>query len=376
MNSTKDVNVPNKRSGLKVLISGPPLHTIGGIQNYLNLLLKHFKKTNINAEYFTQPMYRSGDYSFVFPFFLQFPRFFIRLNKVKPDVVHLNLSLMRASIIRDFMHLNSAKINGYPVVLFIRGWQWSLYKKIKKNERYKNLFVNYMNKADRILVLSEEFKEALVDLGIKESKIGLTSTMVDSDKFYVKNKDFRKPFYILFCSRMAKDKGIFELIDSIPLVLKKYPDTRFIFMGDGECLEELKSMVQKRNLEDNVIFTGFIRGKEKIDWYKKSHLFVFPTYHGEGFPNVGPEALAAGLPIITTRNAGLKRTIVNGENGFFLSSMPSDPKEIAHKILCLLDDSEKMKKMSEANIQRAVEKYDIKAVSREIENTYMMAITG
>jgi len=357
---------------MKILITSGHLDRSGGVANYVRLLLKNFKDKKVSLEHFKHGLPSKFHKTPLVPFIwlFQFFKFFIIMNSDKIDGVHFNPSLNKGSLIRDFVFLNIAHLGNKPVLFFIRGWSWPLFQRIKENEFLKQIVIYHLKNADKILVLSNDFKEALVELGIVDEKISVTSTMVESDKYRPDKKKFRKPYKILLCSRMARDKGIFELLEVVPNVIKQYPQTKFVFMGDGPCLDELKKKANNMGIDENVVFTGYQTGKDKIEWYKKSHLFVFPTYHGEGFPNVALEAMAAGLPIITTMNAGLKRTIKQGENGYFLSSMPSDHDEIAEKIIGMLDNPNKMKEISERNLKDAEEKYDVEAVSEEIKDIY------
>jgi len=283
--------------------------------------------------------------------------------------VHLNPSLVWGSIIRDIIFLNIAKAQGYPVLFFIHGWRWPLFEKIKESKFLKKLFTNNIQKSDKILVLSKGFKKSLVELGIDEKKICLTSMMIESKKYEPDEKEFREPYNVLFCSKVSKGKGPFELLDSVPKVLDEFPKTKFIFMGDGPCLDDVKNNASEMGIENNVIFTGYKTGYDKIKWYKKSDLFVFPSYT-EGFPNVYLEALAAGLPVIATPVGALKYALKDGKNGYKLSSAPAKPEEITDKIINLLGSPNRMKEISRRNLEEAKDKYDVEAVTEQIESIY------
>lgn len=359
---------------LKVILVSLHLDKVGGIENYIDLLRSKLNEKEHEVSHFVKGLKPKNHkrFTYLMPIITiyQFFKFKKKLKKEDPNVVHLNPSLIWADIIRSLFFLRIAKSMNLSVLFFIRGWKWQLYKNINENDFLNKIFVNNLKKADKILVLSKDFKNALIELGLDEDKIGLTSTMVESKLYYPRNKTFNKPYNILFCSRIAKDKGPNELIEAIPRVIGNEEDVNFIFMGDGPELENLKRKAKKMDIEKYVTFTGYKTGEEKYDIYKKSHLFAFPTYHGEGFPNVALEAMAAGLPIITTRNAGLKRLIEDGKNGFFLSSMPSDPEEIAENIVELIENPDLMEEMSELNMQEAKSKYNVEAVTHQIEKKY------
>lgn len=353
---------------MKILVLGAPLNRIGGIENYSLLLIKSFKEKRIDIDYFTQAI--RYDQHYCFRFFIQYIKFINKIRTLKPDIIQLNLSLIWASIIRDFFFINISKVNNVHTIVFIHGWRWQFFDKIKKNPLLRKFFMNYLKKADRILVLSKDFKQALVELGIDEATIHITSTMVESELYLPKNKTFDKPYIVLYCGHIIKNKGSYELLDAIPTVLEHEMNLSFIFMGDGPELENLKSKTKEMGIEKYVCFTGYKSGEEKYDIFKSSHIFVLPSYT-EGFPTVVLEAMAAGLPIIATPVGGLKDAIKDGKNGFLIESNPPNPDDISNMILKLLNDSNMMRQMSEFNIKEAKNKYDAKVVIKEIEKIYL-----
>jgi glycosyltransferase involved in cell wall biosynthesis len=355
---------------MKVLILGPPLNTIGGIQNYLKIFIYKLKKEEYNVHYFSQSFKPKNGLLFYFYFFIQYIKFIIKIRTIKPDIIQFNPSLIWASIIRDFLFLNISKMNYSLTIFFIRGWRWQFFNRIKKNPLLRKLFISNLKKVDKILVLSKDFKQALVELGIDETTIHITSTMVESHLFLPENKAFYKPYKVLYCGHMVKLKGPYELLDAVPKVLEHETNLSFVFMGDGPELENLKSKTKEMGIEKYVSFTGYKSGEEKYDIFKSSHIFVLPSYT-EGFPNVVLEAMAAGLPIIATPVGGLKYAIRNGKNGFLIESNPPNPDDISSMTLKLLNDPNMMRQMSEFNIKEAENKYDVKVVTKEIEKIYL-----
>jgi glycosyltransferase involved in cell wall biosynthesis len=224
---------------------------------------------------------------------------------------------------------------------------------------------------DAIVVLAEEFKEELKNLGIDPEKIFVSSTMVKTEKYYPADKEFNKPFAVLFCATMKKEKGPFTVLNAIPNVLTEFPETKFLFIGSGRDLGKLKEKTIEMGLDNNVHFTGYVSEKEKQEYFKKSHIFVFPTEHGEGFPTVILEAMASGMPLITTAVAGLKDALEDGKQGLIIDSNPPKSEEISQKIIQLLGNKKYMKQISENNINEAKGKYDVIKVCKQIEKIYL-----
>lgn len=356
---------------IKVLVLGPSFVFKGGVTNYLELLIKNLEKDDFLVKYFPHGVTPSKLKNIFIPFVVLFQLIkLIRiLNKFQPDVVHINPSLALGAIIRDFIFLSVVRVNRYPVLLFVHGWHEIISSRFEKKGFWKKIFKNLFNKADKIVVLADQFKEKLVNLGINREKIFVTSTMVESDRYFPHDKKFLKPYKILTCTDMIREKGVFELLEAAPKVLKKTPDSKFIFVGDGKDLVELKQKTKKMNLEKNFVFTGYISGEEKINIFKNAHIFVFPSYT-EGFPTVILEAMASGAALIFTPVGGLADTMMDGKNGYIVKSMPPNPEEIAKKIIQLVENPRLMIKMSENNLIEAKEKFDAKILSEEIRKIY------
>ncbi|MHA1193823.1 MAG: glycosyltransferase family 4 protein [Promethearchaeota archaeon] len=352
--------------------------SFGGVNNYTKLLLDGIDRKKCEVYYYSlgkSPNWYEGEDK---PTLLEFGAnlikklisfsFFLKKNRI--EVVHLNSGLTQVSIFREGILSILAKLAGCKSLFFIHGWKEKELNKISRNRIKKILVTKVLNKQDGTIVLAEHFKEKLIDLGVDGGKIFVSSTMVESERYRPEKKIFSRPFKVLFCANMVREKGPYELLGSVPLILDRFTDTRFIFVGKGEDLDNLKSEAERLGIEEKVIFTGYVPKNKKMEIFKEAHVFAFPTYYGEGFPTVVLEAMAAGLPIVTTPNAGLVNAIEDGKDGFLVKTMPSEPKEIAEKIIQLIENPDLMKKMSENNLQRAKEEFDAQVVSRQIVEIY------
>ncbi len=357
----------------KILILIPNPKLPGGVNIYIRLISKELDGKKFEIKYFV-----IGTTGLLFKDLIFYPLLIlvqiIRLNKIlkdfRPDIVHINPSLTYIIIIRDFLFLKIIKKRGYPVLFFIHGWQEKISKKFE-NIIFKNYFKKRFEMADAIVVLANQFKDKLLALGVSPHKIYVSSTMVESEKYLPEDKKFSSPYKVLFCAYMIKEKGPYELLNAVPFVLEKYNDTSFIFVGVGKELEKLKRKTKEMGIEKNVIFTGYKTGNEKIEFFKKAHIFVLPSYR-EGFPTVILEAMSAGAVLVYNPVGGLIDTLTDGKNGYKLKSILPDPNEIAEKIIRLMDNQEIMIKMSENNINEAKQKYDTKILIEKIENIYQM----
>ena len=354
---------------MRVLIASLHLTHAGGVANYVGLLLRNIQGHEM--EQFVQGLPPRYHKSFVLPFVyaIQCLRFSARLNTFQPDLVHLNPSLTWASLIRDTVLLLIARRKGYRVLFFIRGWRWPLYERIKKTGPLRSLLSRALSSADLVLVLSKDFRDALVDLGIDGTRIAVSSTMVEARKYRVEGRTFAAPFRVLFCSQLHREKGPAELLEAVPAILQRHPDTQFVFVGGGRLVDDLRMMAKRMGIQRSVLFAGRQVGDAKREWYRKAHLFVLPSYT-EGFPTVVLEAMAAGLPLVVTPVGALKHVLEHGKNGYILDRVPAQPGEISEKITKLLDSPERMQEISEHNMKEAGDRYDVEVVAAQIAGLY------
>ena len=355
----------------RILIVSPFPNLPGGVTNYVKLLHNQMDKEKFELKYLHYG--KSGSlWKDIFYPFLIFNQI-LQLKKILKnnnfELVHINPSLNYTSIVYAFIFLKIIKKNRIPVLFFIHGWQKNISKTF--NSFFRKYFKNRFELADAIVVLANEFKKELIELGIIPEKIIVSTTMVEFEKYYPGDKDFSKPYKILFCANMKKVKGPFAVLDSAPTVLNIFPETKFIFVGSGKDLYKLKEKAKEMKLIENIEFAGYVTEEQKREIFKKSHIFAYPTEHGEGFPTVVLEAMAAGMPIVTTAIAGLKDALENGKQGFIIKSKPPNPKEISENIIKLLEDEKNIEKISGNNLKEVNQKYDVKVVCKQIENIYL-----
>lgn len=115
---------------------------------------------------------------------------------------------------------------------------------------------------------------------------------------------------IIVC-RQEKGKGSDVVIQSLPLILASFPEATLDVVGDGLALQDLKRLASSQGLADRVRFHGKVNQARVLRLLQESDLFCYPTA-SEGFPKVVLEALACGLPVVTTRVSVLPELISAG----------------------------------------------------------------
>ena len=115
-------------------------------------------------------------------------------------------------------------------------------------------------------------------------------------------------------------------------------------------------------------FLGEVLGERKEEIMVSSDVFVFVPQQGEGQPLVILEAMAAGLPVITCKTGAIEETIVEGQNGFFVE--PGNPKQIADKILYLIENRDEISRIGENCRRRYESKYTLDIFIKNLKNVF------
>jgi hypothetical protein len=154
---------------------------------------------------------------------------------------------------------------------------------------------------------------------------------------------------IVVC-RQEKEKGTDVVLDSLPLVLKRFPDATLDVVGDGSSLPALKQQAAALAVADRVTFHGAVDHTTVIRLLQQADVFCYPTSASEGFPKVVLEALACGLPVLATRVSVLPDLLASG-CGLLLDD--ASPAAVAGAIDSCLASADRYLAMSASAIQTA-----------------------
>ena len=236
-------------------------------------------------------------------------------------------------------------------VKFIRIFCNLGYKIALKN----NTKVIFQNKED----MQELIKKRYIK---KEQAELLNGTGVDMNIFRREENHLNGKFTFLTVSRMLNVKGLIEFCKAGEIIKSKYPNTRFIHLGeeDNSYRGVKQDFIKKYKEEGIVEFKGRIKNVK--EYIQECNVVVLPSYLREGIPRTLQEALAVGRPIITTNTRGCKETVIEEENGYLIP--PKDVNELVIAMEKMLQKSEdEIKAMSQKSYELALEKFDINIIN-------------
>lgn len=238
---------------------------------------------------------------------------------------------------------------------------WIIYYPIEKFlSRYTDILIT-INKEDYRIAQTFHMQHCyyIPGVGVDTKKF-----LNPNDNRSVKKNAFanNKKFIILSIGELNDNKNHQIIIKALNLLKNK--NIHYIICGIGENFDQLKNLAKRYNLENNVHLLGYRSDVNEI--CNISSVFAFPSKR-EGLGLAAIEAMASGLPIITSNVHGINDYSVNGITGFSYS--PSDSEGFAHGIKTLYDNNELINKIRKTNIEK-VKQYDKKNIDKLMEKIY------
>lgn len=257
------------------------------------------------------------------------------VDRFGPDVIHLVTPLGIG-----LAGLKYARERGVPVVSSFHT-NFDMYLKYYNLEYFNDTLWNYFKWFHGFSAVnfcpSEDTLKTLESKNIENVRIW--SRGIDTEKF---NPSFRdkalrqrlgagESKLFLYVGRLAAEKDLDILMQSIKEINTRYPGkARFVLTGDGPYARSLKETAP-----ENVVFPGYLKGRELAEMYASCDTFVFPS-STETFGNVVLEAMASGLPVITVDSGGVKDSMVDNYNGILCK--PRNTESFMLAIERLLED--------------------------------------
>ncbi|MEC7107745.1 MAG: glycosyltransferase [Verrucomicrobiota bacterium] len=213
----------------------------------------------------------------------------------------------------------------------------------------------FYSKTDKILVPTHYYKKILVDGGMDENIIDIMPRGIKRENFdpsFRNNKFWRKynledQFTFLYVGRVSREKNIEFLLQTFLLLKKDGIQANLVIVGDGP----LKADIEKKFIFENVVFTGYLHGKELSTAYASADCFVFPSMT-DTFGNVILEAHASGLPAIVSNQGGPQEIVQSHESGLVVDM--SNKNDLFNAMKLVINDPLLFKKIQKSACEKAL----------------------
>ena len=305
-------------------------------------------------------------------------RFFAYMNGVADAIEDIDPDVMQVHNRSDIVSFLSKEFPQKPLIAYMHNQPWFVGKRIDESIPNVSKFV-FVSHYLRDL-WAKEYP------GCDESSTVIHNS-VDVDRWNpnvaetIECRAMRERFglvegkTVLFVGRTIHQKGISVLVDAMSDVQSRVPGAKLLIAGapfhavrrEDKFLRKLKKRAAK--LGDTIQFTGFVPHDETPFLYGASDLLVAPSLWDEPFGKVFTEAMASGIPVVSTRRGAIPEVVKDGETGV-LVDRPQDPQTLADAMVALLSDDDLRCKMGSAARDRAVGSFSRKMRLERTQQLY------
>jgi glycogen(starch) synthase len=227
-----------------------------------------------------------------------------------------------------------------------------------------------------VIVNSHHMRDELQHLfGMPANKIVLIPNGTNPDTFDFEfdptsmRAQYAAPFQkiVLFVGRMVREKGVQVLLDAAPKVLAQYPDTRFLFVGSGYYLEDLKRNAWETGIANMVNFLGYVSDTDLLRLYKMADIVCIPSLY-EPFGIVALEGMAAKVPVVTSDAGGLTDFVEHFVTG--ITTYAGDANSLTWGILEVLRNPDLAERLRADAYEKVRNIYNWKVIAKRTVEVY------
>jgi len=245
---------------------------------------------------------------------------------------------------------------GLPMFVGFRGNDATAFPRKKKNlKQLKRLFKT----ADMFFPVCEHLKRRIMQLGCPEDKIRVLYGGLDLNRFEYRPRklDSQDNIRFLAVGRFVEKKGFHHLLRAFARVRKTQKNITLTLIGRGPYETEYARLINKLNLKKNVEIVPWVDYQKIQSKYYSSHIFCAPSItdqngNQEGIPNTLKEAMATGMPVISTTHAGIPELVKNNVSGLLVPE--GSVKQLEKAMKWLIEHPEQWAKFGE-NARKKVE---------------------
>ena len=288
------------------------------------------------------------------PFFFFFQFFYTlkAVKRTKSKFIHIHWVIpqgITAVLVKKTLRKSNIKL-----LLTVHG---SDFNSLKKGP-LKRVIIWVFNNVDEITVVSQALKTEIEDWGIKQ-KIHVYPMGIDTKLFTPNPSTTRKVNQILFVSYLIKEKGLEDLIEAIPEIVKNVPDFELKVIGPGNN-SAFVIRAQELNVQAHINWIGEVPNNDLPQHFRESAAFILPS-HSEGFGIVCIEAMACNCITLVSKLPATKDYIKSEKTGFFIEAQNSS--SISKQIIHVLTYNSKLGKVRKNARNFVVNNFDWEAVS-------------
>ena len=270
------------------------------------------------------------------------------------------------------------RLTQLPAVVSVYGYDVSLFPRILwgYGQRYLQPIFHEM---DCFIAMSQDMRRDLIRIGCPEHKIIVHYHGADTDRFAYLERAYPEKMLvnILMCGTLEPKKAQDRVLQALHLWEQhkcSQHSFRVTFMGDGPLRPRLESLVCDYGWQDRVRFLGYVayHAPRLVEEYRQADIFALPSItikeDKEGIPGTIVEAMACGLPVVSTYHAGIPEVITNEQDGLLVEEQ--DLEGLSQALGRLIEDRALRERLGRAAVQTAASRCRLLSRTPELERIY------
>lgn len=240
--------------------------------------------------------------------------------------------------------------------------------------RFRDLF----RRGDLHLPVSLEFQRRLIAAGVPPERVVVHHDGIDLDRFpYRERRPANGAARLLFVGRLAEKKGVTHALDALAILIESGRKANLSIIGDGPLASSLHDQAVTLGLASHVRFLGPRSLDEVATAMATAHVLVAPSVTAsngdqEGIPTVIKEAMATGMPVVSTAHSGIPELVDHGTTGFLAPER--DATALADHLATLLDHPERWPEIGRKGRERIEREFDTERLNDDLVGRYYEAI--
>jgi glycosyltransferase involved in cell wall biosynthesis len=358
-----------------VLLLGPRLDAISGVSSHLQVLLRSPLAVQYRLRHFQVGSEGRHENTLTRALRLLCSPFalWLAIRRLKPSVMHLNSSLNNGAFWRDMVYVMVARLTGVKALYQIHGGSLSAFLGTARVRHV--LLRKLLSLPDVVIVLAQRELAAHRQL-VPQQNIRLIPNAIDTAPYLslpLRRYSAGKPLQLIYVGRLAREKGLYELLQAVAIVRSQGLDARLCIVGSGSEQSRLKLTVDQLQLASSVTFAGAAFGVAKLELLSHADVLALPSY-SEGLPYALLEGMAAGKAVLVTTVGAIPDVVTADVHGLLVP--PRDTAALVEAIKRLIADRAVLERTGAACRHRVASHYSLEQLVRNFSSVYEELLPG
>lgn len=353
----------NKGNKIRVLMCSSARSEKGGMNSVIDQLMEHEWDNRLEFSYLGTHI-TGTKYKKILYFLKAYSQLKKLIKKDRFDIIHIHMSY-KGSFYRKYLVTKLCKKYDKKVIIHLHGSEFKDFYN-KGNDKLKRKIKELFTIVDYAIVLGDDWKEFIKGIA-EESKVVVINNAIKIPSIYKKEEN-RIPI-LLFLGALIKRKGVIDLLTAVKNVKERENlEFKVLIAGSGEEETLLKTYVEENNLQNIVKFLGWVDTKKKAKLLNEVDILVLPSYN-EGLPIAILEALAYGVPVISTNVGSIAEAVIDNQDGFLFDA--GDSESLSELMSKLIIDRKLWSQLSIGARSIAEKKFSEEKFFEDIQKLYL-----